>query len=1403
MAKYNSYIELRPGYESVVDIDSEKRNPNLWQEYIVHEDMKVAIEKICESFKMEDLDKRRSFWIHGTYGTGKSYAAIVLKHLFTDSISNIENFFDRKEKITPYKKKFLSIRNKGEGEFLVVWKSGCTGIVTGLQLMMEMEMSIRQALQDRFGEDAYYGRNSLIEETKRIINDEDINWDSLFNSPVYRLSDYGTLEDFKEEVMGGDRQACNIVARICRDKGFAMFASVENFKNWIEDVIVGNHLSDKGIVFIWDEFTDFIRKNGDDNVLQQLSEYCKQQPFYMFLIVHVDTSWVSALGEETYERIMHRYHELEFHITEAAAYEMIGETIVARKGVEENWKSKRKELVKGIIGEFDEVSYGLKEDQLQSLCPIHPMTLSLLTKVSENFAASSRTLFSFMKDQAKADKNVGFLYFINTCGPDDWSWLTIDYLWDYFFTTESDIRNFSSEARRAFQVFESKKELVEADEYTLRVFKGALLLIAVMSNNSRATFTSYTKSNSRKIDATRNTLRRCYSGQLTNAKVDQCLQALHDSDILLLAETSNKRDARLELPYGKNVEKFDIRLEQTINNNSRYTLFKKNGEFSKAIEEKLWDKNDATYSRMCVMTCAEDTNSMKQRYAELVAELEKFPYKIGLFAVVIPESNYFASAQTKLKQYLGGKLSDRIVYCVLKEALTEDILMSWYRAKTNYELANEEGKDASKQNFEIEMATQRESWSGAASGGQMIAFYMDKTYPSIYGSRDLINRVKKDVVFTLFPAAPERIVKTNTAFRKAQESAAKAGITRIAPNNAQIKNIEDSFRAAKLLNIESIEELESATGSEAVTAVSQVATFIHSRMTQGAKIRLDELWRELQGKPYGYYNNLVVAYVLGFVLRFWVNSDFNWINSDSNPFPMTEQNLATMVYNICQDKVVNNTLSSGSKVWQEFKPYLSYVFDLKDTDVPNESKARHALSAKIISYGVPLWALKYVDISSLGGDKYKDTYNAIIDAFCRFILNKEDDNPEEIMGTVVNLFNGKGRIKGILAKNLKDDKTRYASFKTFICAQSDELTNLINLLKINDIELYDSIKKLMQGNTDTWLEKQVASKIQDLVTEYRLVQCLNNAINDVQKSLMGHYFTIKNCFSIMKVPGRVVEQLFDFPWIKAMTDMYYLINNNWQNISTNKKSELLSELDMYGLEAWQNIQNQKVLLEKYLTGKQIAYSDNDLEHIYNDAPEWSYETQLPAFEAALDKSIRSIKFEHDKQILLGRWKEISGFETIEGWCNEYVVPIQWVVNKDDESYFISIHELEKGKSIGNTDLYNAIQFFKTNNFDFLQNRQYIRAKLYEQICNGSEKEFEENEKNIMAQVRIKCGANVFAWASRGGEISKIVATYINKIAAAKAKQVAKEKISGMNEQELRNNILKAMEEYPQLYKYFI
>jgi hypothetical protein len=238
---------------------------------------------------------------------------------------------------------------------------------------------------------------------------------------------------------------------------------VDAFEAWTKDVIEGNNLQNSGIIFIWDEFTNFVRESGSDNVLQRISEYCKQQPLFMFFIVHVDQAWVNELGKDTYDRILHRYHELEFHITESAAYDLIGNSILTRKGMDSTWKTKKDKLIKKIdtyIHEFDNLQLSNPREKFLSLCPIHPMTLTLLSTVAENFGASQRTLFRFMKDESEEKENVGFRYFINTYGPDDWCWLTPDFLWDYFFTRESDIKgDTGSEARQCFRDLENYRIL--------------------------------------------------------------------------------------------------------------------------------------------------------------------------------------------------------------------------------------------------------------------------------------------------------------------------------------------------------------------------------------------------------------------------------------------------------------------------------------------------------------------------------------------------------------------------------------------------------------------------------------------------------------------------------------------------------------------------------------------------------------------------------------------------------------------------------------------------------------------------------------------------------------------------------------------------------------------------------
>lgn len=97
--QYKDFLEISPNFESVVDIDADKRNQNLWREYIVGDDMENLVDVLCQSLGNEAPDARRSFWVHGSYGTGKSYAAIFVKQLLVIQRSLLQLMLCRMRKL--------------------------------------------------------------------------------------------------------------------------------------------------------------------------------------------------------------------------------------------------------------------------------------------------------------------------------------------------------------------------------------------------------------------------------------------------------------------------------------------------------------------------------------------------------------------------------------------------------------------------------------------------------------------------------------------------------------------------------------------------------------------------------------------------------------------------------------------------------------------------------------------------------------------------------------------------------------------------------------------------------------------------------------------------------------------------------------------------------------------------------------------------------------------------------------------------------------------------------------------------------------------------------------------------------------------------------------------------------
>ena len=81
----------------------------------------------------------------------------------------IDEYLAANSRLAPFRNRFMKCRNRG-GDYLVIWKTGCTGLRDGNAVLMEAEKAIREALVRKFGDKADFGEASLADAVKQQIH---------------------------------------------------------------------------------------------------------------------------------------------------------------------------------------------------------------------------------------------------------------------------------------------------------------------------------------------------------------------------------------------------------------------------------------------------------------------------------------------------------------------------------------------------------------------------------------------------------------------------------------------------------------------------------------------------------------------------------------------------------------------------------------------------------------------------------------------------------------------------------------------------------------------------------------------------------------------------------------------------------------------------------------------------------------------------------------------------------------------------------------------------------------------------------------------------------------------------------------------------------------------------------
>lgn len=256
--KYCEYFNIDESYYPCIDESALNEGVD-WMRTYPHETF-IKLLKTTEN--MLGGATKRSIWIHGAYGTGKSQCAYTLKKILEVPKEELQTYWERYEPLKREKNLLGKLEGHKEKGIVTAFRYASGSIDSPHQLFLAVQESIKAALESH--DIAYKGENTLKESViewmkqpaqKAFINSllEKPEWKSLFSE-----SDADEIIN-KLQKNNGVSALMNNIFRLASKEGItALSLDADRLRLWIKDIIDTNRIK---IVLVWDEFSDFFRLN--------------------------------------------------------------------------------------------------------------------------------------------------------------------------------------------------------------------------------------------------------------------------------------------------------------------------------------------------------------------------------------------------------------------------------------------------------------------------------------------------------------------------------------------------------------------------------------------------------------------------------------------------------------------------------------------------------------------------------------------------------------------------------------------------------------------------------------------------------------------------------------------------------------------------------------------------------------------------------------------------------------------------------------------------------------------------------------------------------------------------------------------------------------------------------------
>lgn len=1076
--KYSEIVGVEEHFKSAFDITSDFGDS--WKTFISNDKFENNMGQIIKSFTSPVFNNRKSIWVQGTYGTGKSHSLAVIEHLLCDEYENIEDYLPRINK-AQIRNEIANFR-KEKKVFPVVLK-GIYAITDVADLTYIIQQQVAAALHDKNIDIATKTDfQSVIQILKR--GDLDSFFENLISKNIELQGYAANKEQLILALENNETKVIRIIADELKDAGLGGFRT-HNIIEWLTEVkkeLENRKIADYLMLF-WDEFTsllDIPARRSILNVIQDIAEMSYSEisdgkdtlGVYIMLVTHKrleQTESYKDLKEDERNMAKARFVELDYGMQPTTTYHILSGALEKRQpDILDDLRQKNFLDVASVLGIVDKVidsdAPNAKEvkDKIISLYPFHPYTSYLATFVSRVVGEAERSIFGFLNDEDN-----GFKKYIEH-DVEESKFLTADYVWDFFYKT------FESNAAGHFDSITNKYKL-SADvienkgENYVAVFKTILLLNILY----RVTTTDADVSEKSMVNPSTENIVGAFSGVLEVDEVNAILDAIDESQILHRNPDGIFEVASSSLPQkkimeekkklysskedvSKILEEYAIKCIGKLKNNISRSVAREvdvqvfwAGDKEHLLRNRVEAKFKNEYSLNVALFVS---RGVTRELDEILGRAETTPQDAKTMLTKMSKEDAFKNIIfVQVDTVLGNKRFEAYLDSLAQEAVARSLQM------------DEERKDG-QQNAEKWIS----QWVDeiVKSGMVEIIFRGDPIHVPFIS----INKyLTENYTGTIFRYGLDKLPVAATAWNH-QTSKKAVELVLYASNKSTFEQEakgQDGVVKALLSDENQLlfnEKMELVVDDEKIPVVKVCKTVqqaINAKKSE-VSINLAEELEFLTKPEYGYYQNRLFMGALAFALRPFIDRLYTSGNGQRiDKTVMKEVIVAIFTYwenGKYNDKFV---VRMSTEEEQELTEKLATVFGIEGKDGLLETK--WAIREKFQKKSkAPLWVLKYV------GDN-TDKYCEFIDKLFKFSKSTDENI---VQNFIIELLNGI-KTYDVELSNAVASVENSACLDTYILR---ELTNIgENSSSIDEVKEY--LKTRMSGEVVFWEEDDVQKQI--------------------------------------------------------------------------------------------------------------------------------------------------------------------------------------------------------------------------------------------------------------------------------------------------------------------------------------